>query len=73
MLLSSYTQGSKLSPDTACLRHSWLGTDVDTMHEESDEEVEGEDEEATSRHEARQRLKKEAQVRFPPFDIFVYF
>ncbi len=33
------------------------------MHEESDEDVEGEDEEAASRHEARRRLKKETEVR----------
>ena len=43
------------------------------MHEESDEEVEGEDEEASNRREARQRLKKEAEVRLPPFDTVVYF
>lgn len=32
------------------------------MYEESDEDVEGEDEEAASRHETRRRLKKEAKV-----------
>ena len=73
MSLSQYTQGSKLLADTACLRRSWLGTDVDVMHEESDEEVEGEDEEAINRREARQRLKKEAEVCFPPFDTLIYF
>ncbi len=32
------------------------------MYEESDEDVEGEDEEAASRCEARRRLKKETEV-----------
>ena len=32
------------------------------MYEESDEDVEGEDEEAASRREARRRLKKETEV-----------
>ncbi len=32
------------------------------MYEESDEDVEGEDEEAASSREARRRLKKEAEV-----------
>ena len=32
------------------------------MYEESDEDVEGEDEEVASRREARRRLKKETEV-----------
>jgi len=32
------------------------------MYEESDEDVEGEDEEAASRREGRRRLKKETEV-----------
>ncbi len=39
------------------------------MLEESDEDVEGEDEEAASRHEARRRLKKEAEV-CPTLGVF---
>lgn len=43
--------------------HTQCGfTDDGMMYQESDEDVEGEDEEAASRREARRRLKKETEV-----------
>lgn len=45
-----------------CMLTPRHATDDGIVYGESDEDVEGEDEEAASRREARRRLKKESEV-----------